>query len=183
MNQTLDQGSLDTSSRPSQAKNPAGMSITVCVNGRTCQRRVGATERLSHFLRQRLGLTGTKHACGEGECGACSVLIGDLPVNACMVLAFQVDGKKITTVEGLEHADGRLSRLQTAFLDHGAIQCGYCTPGLIIASEGLLRQTANPTVADIRLALAGNICRCTGLVNAVKAVASVVAGQNQAPLS
>jgi len=180
MNKALEHGVRDADFQRPQITAQARMTITVRVNGHDYRRAVGATERASHFLRERLGLTGTKHACGEGECGACSILLDDLPVNACMVLAFQLDGRKITTIEGLEHADGRLSRLQQAFLDHGAVQCGYCTPGLVIASEGLLRKTADPSMEDIRLALAGNICRCTGLVKAIEAVHAVANERNRA---
>ncbi len=157
----------------------AASAVTLQVNGVEYQHDVPATETLAQYLRNRLGLTGLKTGCGEGECGACTVLIDDQVVNSCLVLAFQVGGMQITTIEGLECADGKLSELQQAFIDHGAIQCGYCIPGMVIASEGLLRQNPNPDDAEIRRALAGNICRCTGFLNIIKAVksaASVRAG-------
>ncbi len=147
--------------------------IRLNVNGVDYQHRAGATETLTQFLRNALGLTGTKLGCGEGECGACTVLVDDRPVNSCLMLAFQAAGKRITTIEGLVKADGSLSPVQQAFLDHGAVQCGYCTPGMILASEGLLRRNPNPDDAEIRQALAGNICRCTGFLNIINAVKSL----------
>ncbi|MCP4877926.1 MAG: (2Fe-2S)-binding protein [Gammaproteobacteria bacterium] len=156
--------------------------ITFQVNGVEYQHTVPATETLAKFLRNRLGLTGLKTGCGEGECGACTVLIDDQAVNSCLVLAFQVEGMRITTIEGLENADGTLSALQQAFIDHGAVQCGYCIPGMVIASEGLLRRNPTPSDAEIRRTLAGNICRCTGFLNIVKAVKSVAsAGARAVP--
>jgi len=149
------------------------------VNGVEYQHNVLATETLSEFLRDRPGLTGVKIGCGEGECGACTVLIDDQPVNSCLILAFQVEGSRITTIEGLEKADGSLSPLQQAFLDHGAVQCGYCTPGMILASEGLLRKNPNPDNAEVCHALAGNICRCTGFLSIVKAVKSIASSANE----
>ncbi len=143
------------------------------VNGVKYQQDVPAGETLSHFLRYRLGLTGLKVGCGEGECGACTVLLDDEPVNACLVLAFQAGGKRITTIEGLEAPDGTLSPLQQAFLDHGAVQCGYCTAGMVLVSEGLLRRNPAPDDNEIRNALAGNICRCTGFLSIIDAVKSV----------
>jgi len=148
-------------------------SIKLHVNGIEYQHHTTATETLSQFLRDTLRLTGVKVGCGEGECGACTVLIGNQPVNSCLVLAFQANGKHVTTIEGLEGPNGVLSPLQQAFLDHGAVQCGYCTPGMVLASEGLLRRNPNPDDAQIRNALAGNICRCTGFLSIVKAVKSI----------
>ncbi len=143
------------------------------VNGVKYQQTVPAHETLAHFLRNRLGLTGLKIGCGEGECGACTVLIDGEPVNACLMLAFQAEGRQITTIEGLEKSDGRLSALQQAFVDHGAVQCGYCTAGMVLASEGLLRRNPNPDESEIREALAGNLCRCTGFLGIIDAVKSV----------
>ncbi len=152
--------------------------LKLLINGVEYQRNVQATETLAYFLRDLAGLTGVKIGCGEGECGACTVLLDDQPVNSCLVMAFQVEGRKITTIEGLETADGQPSPLQRAFLDHGAIQCGYCTPGMVLASEGLLRRNPNPNDSEIRQALAGNICRCTGFVNIIEAVKSVASPAN-----
>ncbi|MCP4983175.1 MAG: (2Fe-2S)-binding protein [Gammaproteobacteria bacterium] len=154
--------------------------ISLEVNGVTYQRSVKATETLTQFLRYTLGLTGTKLGCGEGECGACTVLLDDQPVNSCLILAFQAKSRRVTTIEGLVNADGSLSPLQQAFLDHGAVQCGYCTPGMILASEGLLRRNPNPDDAEIRRALAGNICRCTGFLNIIKAIKAVASSEHLA---
>ncbi len=128
--------------------------IKLRVNGVEFQHNAQATETLAQFLRNTLGLTGTKIGCGEGECGACTVLVDDQPVNSCLFLAFQADGRRITTIEGLQKTNGALSTLQQAFLDHGAVQCGYCIPGMVVASEGLLRRNPNPDEAEIRHALA-----------------------------
>lgn len=156
------------------------MLITVRVNGQDHRAEVEPQLRLSAFLRERLQLTGLKEGCREGECGACTVLLDGEPVNSCLVLAIQADGRVVETIEGLADADGRLSDLQTAFVTHGAVQCGYCTPGMVMAAEGLLRRNANPTPDEIRQALAGNICRCTGYVTIVKAVqAAAEAGDHR----
>ncbi len=159
----------------------APIDLRLQVNGVEYRDSVPATEKLSQFLRTRLGLTGLKTGCGEGECGACTVLLDDQPVNSCLVFAFQVAGRRITTIEGLQDADGMLSPLQQAFLDHGAVQCGYCTPGMVLASEGLLRRNPNPDDTEIRQALAGNICRCTGFLSIIEAVKSVASPGNAGP--
>ncbi len=153
----------------------ATFAIGLHVNGQEHVAHVRASDRLSHILRDGLGLTGLKEGCLEGECGACTVLIDDDPVNACLVLAFQAEGRKITTIEGLENPDGSLTRLQRAFLDKGAVQCGYCTPGMVMAAKGLLMRNAHPDEAEIRHALAGNLCRCTGFQSIVAAVKSEAA--------
>ena len=126
-------------------------------------------------MRHALGLTSVKEGCREGECGACTVLADGKPVNACLMLAFQANGLNIETLEGITGANGELSPLQRAFLDIGAVQCGFCTPGMIVAAEGLLRVDAAPDETTIRHALAGNFCRCTGyhaIVEAVRAAAA-----------
>ncbi len=159
--------------QPQTAQNDA-FEMQLLVNGQPHTLLVQAGDRLSSVLRSHLGLTGVKEGCLEGECGACTVLIEDKPVNACLMLAFQADGQKITTVEGLA-PKGTLSSLQQSFLDHGAVQCGYCTPGMVMAAEGLLRRTASPDDTEIRHALAGNLCRCTGyqgIVDAIQAEAA-----------
>ncbi|MBK7398999.1 MAG: (2Fe-2S)-binding protein [Myxococcales bacterium] len=135
------------------------------------------TARLLDVLRGPLGLTGTKEGCGEGECGSCTILLDGLPVNACLVLAGQAEGAEILTVEGL--AAGQLAPLQQCFVDDGGAQCGICTPGMLIAAEALLRRNKAPDDAEIREAIAGNICRCTGyqrIVDAIKHAAVVRAG-------
>jgi carbon-monoxide dehydrogenase small subunit len=130
-------------------------------------------ESLLHVLRERLGLPGAKNACEQGECGSCSVYLDGTLVCSCLVLAGQAEGRAITTVEGLA-PDGELSRVQEAFLAAGAVQCGFCTPGLIVATDDLLKGNPEPTDAEIREALAGNLCRCTGyekILDAVRAAA------------
>jgi carbon-monoxide dehydrogenase small subunit len=130
-------------------------------------------ESLLHVLRERLGLPGAKNACEQGECGSCSVYLDDTLVCSCLVLAGQAEGREIVTVEGLA-GEGELSKVQEAFLAAGAVQCGFCTPGLIVATDDLLRRNPEPTDAEIREALAGNLCRCTGyekILDAVRAAA------------
>jgi carbon-monoxide dehydrogenase small subunit len=117
-----------------------------------------------------LGLTGTKYGCGIGECGACTVLLDGEPVLACLTLAVAVDGSEIVTVEGIAEPDGRLHPVQQSFLDHGAIQCGFCTPGMVVMAKALLDENPNPTEQEIRDHIRGNICRCTGYTQIVKAV-------------
>ena len=144
--------------------------ISVTVNGRTYQRTVEPRLLLSDFLRHELRLTGTHVGCEHGVCGACTVLVDDQLARSCLMLAIQADGVRITTVEGLEHADGRLSVVQEAFWDAHALQCGFCTSGMLITTVALLREQPRPTDAQIRAALSGNLCRCTGYQNIVKAV-------------
>ncbi len=127
---------------------------------------------LLEYLRDVLGLKGAKQGCGTGDCGACTVLLDGRPVNACLVLAVEADGHEVVTIEGLTK-DGKLSDLQQAFIEHGAVQCGYCTPGMIVCAEGLLAENSTPTEADVRKALAGNLCRCTGYDSIVSAILDV----------
>lgn len=142
----------------------------VCtVNGKRYEGMVEDDMTLLHFLRDTLHLTGTKEGCGEGDCGACTVLVDDEAVNSCLYLALLANGHRITTIEGIEQ-DGELSRLQKAFVKHGAIQCGFCSPGMIMASYALLLKNPNPTDEEIRRAISGNICRCTGYQQIVDAV-------------
>jgi aerobic carbon-monoxide dehydrogenase small subunit len=145
------------------------MIISLTVNGRQHRLNVEPHERLLDLLRDRLRLTGAKEGCGEGECGACTVIMDKKAVNSCMVLAYQARGADILTIEGLAPL-GEMDRIQQAFVDHGAVQCGYCTPGMIMAAKALLMKNPRPTEADIRSAIAGNICRCTGYLNIVKAI-------------
>lgn len=148
--------------------------VTLTVNDRQVTLDVHPGERLVATLRDRLGLTGTKEGCGVGECGACTVVVDGDAVNSCLVLTVQCDGAAILTVEGLAPA-GQLSRLQRAFLEHGAVQCGFCTPGMLMSATALLARNPRPTREEIRAALAGNLCRCTGyeqIVQAVEAVAN-----------
>ena len=128
------------------------------------------SRRLLDVLREQLGFTGTKEGCGEGECGACSVLIDGEVVNSCLVAAGQVEGCEVVTVEGLASPDGTLSPLQQSFIERGAAQCGICTPGMLLAAHVLLRQNPRPSEEEVRVGLAGNLCRCTGYTKIIDAV-------------
>lgn len=147
--------------------------INVRVNGLKYEEAVEPRRTLAQFLREDLGLIGTKIGCSIGDCGACTVLLDGLPVFSCLVLAAEADGREVTTIE--EIADGdTLHPLQQAFVDVGAIQCGYCTPGMVLSAAALLKEVPDPTDADIREALSGNLCRCTGyqkIFEAIKAAA------------
>ena len=143
--------------------------ITLTVNNTIHKIESMPNRTLLSVLREDLGLTGTKEGCGVGECGACAVLMDGEPVNSCLVLIGQADGHSITTIEGLAH-NGKPHPLQKSFVEHGAVQCGFCTPGMIIASKALLDKNPEPEKEEIREALAGNICRCTGYTKIVEAV-------------
>ena len=143
--------------------------IKLSINGTSYQAEPKPLETLLSVLRDRLSLTGTKDGCGEGVCGACTVLVDGRPVSSCLLLASYAEGKKITTIEGIP-GDGSLHALQKAFLDNGAFQCGYCTPGMILMAKALLEQNPNPSTGEIRDFMAGNICRCTSYVEIVRAV-------------
>lgn len=144
-------------------------SITITVNGEQERLSVAASMTLLDLLRQKLVLTGTKNGCSAGECGACTVLMDGEPVNACLVLAVEADGAEVVTVEGLVH-DGQLDAIQQEFMDQGAVQCGFCTPGMLISARALLNRTPHPTEEQIREALVGNLCRCTGYTRIVQAI-------------
>jgi carbon-monoxide dehydrogenase small subunit len=139
------------------------------VNGERFEREVDARRLLIHFLRDDLGLTGSHIGCDTGNCGACSILVGGVLVKSCMLLAVQADFANIETVEGLSQ-DGELTSLQQAFSDHHGLQCGYCTPGMLMSATALLRQNKSPSEDEIRKGIQGNICRCTGYVNIVEAI-------------
>lgn len=143
--------------------------IEVEVNGVSYQSAVSADMTLLKYLREELLLTGTKDGCCEGECGACTVILDGKPINSCLVLAAECDGSKVMTVEGLEK-DGELDPLQEAFIQVGAVQCGFCTPGMLLSAKALLMHNPNPTEPDIRTAIEGNICRCTGYTRIVDAI-------------
>ena len=149
--------------------------VALEINGERIELEVPARRLLVHFIRDDLGLTGTHIGCDTGNCGACTVHLDGEPVKSCMALAVQADGRKITTVEGLS-ADGELTPLQQAFNAHHALQCGYCTPGMLMSASALLARNPHPTEEDVRYALQGNICRCTGYVNIVEAVVAAGAG-------
>lgn len=146
--------------------------ISFRVNGSVATLDVSPNELLVNVLRDKLGLTGTKYVCGVGECGACTVLINGEPALSCLTLAVDVNGKEVTTVEGLSK-NGELSEVQKAFIEEGAVQCGYCTPGFVIMSEYLLKEKPSPTEEEIKEYLRGNLCRCTGYVNIIKAVKKI----------
>ncbi len=143
--------------------------VVLNVNGSAYPVEVKVNRTLLDVLRDDLGLTGTKEGCGTGDCGACSVLLDGKPVNSCLVLAIEADGREIVTVEGLARGD-KLDPLQQAFVEEGAVQCGFCTPGMLISAKGLLNENPRPTELQVRQALAGNLCRCTGYVRIVSAV-------------
>jgi carbon-monoxide dehydrogenase small subunit len=143
--------------------------ISVTVNKHRHQLEVEPYETLLELLRDRLGLTGTKKCCGEGECGACTVIMDGRAVNSCIILAAETDGSEVLTIEGLSE-DGKPNALQQAFLDSGAVQCGFCTPGMIMAAHYLLLHNPDPTEEQIREGLSGNLCRCTGYSTIVEAV-------------
>ena len=145
--------------------------ITMTVKGQTCRRSVEARTLLADFLRDHLGLTGTNIGCDTSQCGACTIIMNGNAVKSCTALAVQAEGSEITTIEGLA-TNGELHPLQQAFWDEHGLQCGYCTPGMIMAGVGLLDQNSEPSESEIRHCLEGNICRCTGYQNIVKAVKS-----------
>ena len=146
--------------------------IHVMVNDEKYTRDVPVNKTLLQFIREDLGLTGAKEGCNEGECGACTVIINGRAVNSCMVLAYEADGATILTVEGLAK-DGVLHPLQQAFIEEGAVQCGFCTPGMLLMAKAILDEYSNPTEAEIRKMMEGNLCRCTGYTRIIKTVRKV----------
>ena len=149
--------------------------ITLSVNGMQVRTEVHPGARLIDLLRESLRLTGTKEGCGEGECGACTVLVDGRTVNACLYPALEAEGRQVTTIEGLAGPDGDLSPIQHAFVEHGGIQCGFCTPGMILAAKALLDANPDPTEHEIREGLVGNLCRCTGYAQIVDSVREAAA--------
>jgi carbon-monoxide dehydrogenase small subunit len=143
--------------------------ISLIINGTEEGLQVPSNMTLLHALRDKLGFTGTKNGCEAGECGACTVLVDGEPMNSCLVLAVELNGKEITTVEGLSE-NGKLTPLQQAFADLNAVQCGYCTPGMLMSATALLRRNPHPSETDIQEALIGNLCRCTGYQRIIDAV-------------
>ena len=143
--------------------------ITLKVNGVKHELLVSANELLLNVLRDRLALTGTKYGCGIGECGSCTVLVDGKPTLSCLTLAISLDGSEVLTIEGIAQKDGRLHPIQESFLEHGAIQCGFCTPGMIIVAKALIDDNPNATEEEIREHIHGNLCRCTGYTQIVEA--------------
>jgi carbon-monoxide dehydrogenase small subunit len=154
--------------------------ITVTVNGDTDLVDVASNVTLLQMLREKLVLTGTKNGCAAGECGACTVIMNGEPVNSCMVLAVECDGAEITTVEGLAH-DGRLDPVQEAIIKQGGVQCGFCTPGILMSARALLDRNPDPSDYEIRDALVGNLCRCTGYLRIIDAVKEAAQGGEVVP--
>lgn len=144
--------------------------IAFSLNGAEVAVEVTGAELLLDVLRRRLRLTGTKEGCGRGECGACTVLVDGLPVNACLFPAREAEGRQVTTIEGLVGEGGLLGPVQQAFVERGGIQCGFCSPGMILSAHALIERRARPSAEEIRDALAGNLCRCTGYVQVVESV-------------
>lgn len=151
--------------------------ISLTVNGLQYTKNVDVRYSLLDFLRLDLGLTGAKEGCSVGECGACTVIVDDITVDSCIYLAVWADGKNVTTIEGVSDGEN-LSDVQQNFINSGAIQCGYCTPGLVMSTTMLLRQNDNPTEDEIRRGLSGNLCRCTGYTKIIDAVTNTVKGRN-----
>ncbi len=145
------------------------MKIELIVNGAKRMVEVMPNELLINVLREKLGLTGTKYGCGIGECGACTVMVDGKPVLSCLTLAVEVAGREITTIEGIAK-DGQLDPIQEAFIEEGAIQCGYCTPGFVITAKALLNEKRSPSREEIIEYIKGNLCRCTGYINIIKAI-------------
>jgi len=147
-------------------------SIQLIVNGKSQELSVDTRRLLVDVLRDDLGLTGTKKGCGSGDCGACTVLINGSQVNSCLILAVEADGQEIMTIEGLQNGL-ELNDIQRAFINHGAVQCGYCTSGMILSAKALLDRNPHPTVEDAKVAISGNLCRCTGYQKIIEAITSL----------
>jgi carbon-monoxide dehydrogenase small subunit len=145
--------------------------VTINVNGDEYTKVIKANVLLSNFLRDELDLTGTKKGCELGDCGSCTVLLNDKPVNSCLILAIECDGMSVTTVEGLASTSS-LDVLQEKFLEYGAVQCGYCSAGMLMSAKALLNRIPTPTEEEVRAGIAGNLCRCTGYINIIKAIMS-----------
>lgn len=146
--------------------------IKLFVNGKEFSVHVSSDRSLLDVLREDLELTGTKRGCDKGDCGACTVLVNGEPVNSCLLLAVQAEGKEITTIEGVAQGE-KLNPVQEAFINHGAVQCGYCTPGMVLTSIAFLRENSSPSREEIQRAISGNLCRCTGYVQIIDAIESV----------
>ena len=151
--------------------------LTFTLNGEVVRADVDPQWTLLYLLREVLELTGTKEGCGYGECGACTVIIDGQAVNSCLYPVMEAEGKTITTIEGLASRDGQLHPLQTAFINEGAVQCGFCTPGMIMSAKALLDTNDKPTEEEIKDAVAGNLCRCTGYVKIIDAIKTIAGGR------
>ncbi|CAM4091994.1 (2Fe-2S)-binding protein [Comamonas aquatilis] len=159
------------------------LSVSCTVNGELLDFEVAPNRSLLDALRTEMGLTGTKKGCDVGECGSCTILLNGQPINACLVLAAEAHGTEITTIEGLQSPDGTLHPLQECFMQCGAAQCGFCTPGILVAAKALLDINPTPMEEDIRFAIAGNICRCTGYTKIVDAIAAAAPAMQEGAAS
>jgi carbon-monoxide dehydrogenase small subunit len=155
--------------------------ISFVFNGNSMKMTVEDHWTLSHFIREKLGLTGTKEGCGSGECGACTVIVDGEAVNSCLYLAAEIDGKTVLTIEGLVAEDGTLDPLQRAFVENGGIQCGFCTPGMIMSAKALLDKNPAADENEIKEAIAGNLCRCTGYVQIIESIKAASAQGDEKP--
>jgi carbon-monoxide dehydrogenase small subunit len=155
--------------------------ISFVFNGNNLKMMVEDHWTLLHLIREKLGYTGTKEGCGSGECGACTVIVDGNAVNSCLYLAAEIDGKELFTIEGLAALDGALHPIQQAFVENGGIQCGFCSPGMIMSAKALLDENPNATEEEIKEAIAGNICRCTGYVQIIESIKSVSRHQTGEP--
>jgi carbon-monoxide dehydrogenase small subunit len=155
--------------------------ITFTFNGNPLALAVEDHWTLLHLIREELGYTGTKEGCGSGECGACTVIVDGAAVNSCLYLAAEIDGRTLVTIEGLAAPDGTLHPIQKAFVDHGGIQCGFCSPGMIMSAKALLDENAHAAEVEIKEAIAGNLCRCTGYVQIIESIKAASAGDPEGP--
>ena len=151
--------------------------MTFRLNGEAVNVEVESSWTLLYLVREVLELTGTKLGCGYGECGACTVIMDGQAVNACLVPVLEAEGRNVTTIEGLVQPDGQLHPLQRTFIDHGAVQCGFCTPGMIMSAKALLDENQSPTDEEVKESIAGNLCRCTGYVKIIEAVKAAAGGR------
>ena len=155
--------------------------ISFTFNGNLMQMVIEDHWTLLHLIREELGYTGTKEGCGSGECGACTVVVDGLAVNSCLYLAAEIDGKELLTIEGLASVDGTLHPIQNAFVENGGIQCGFCSPGMILSAKALLDENPHANEAEIKEAIAGNICRCTGYVQIIDSIKAVSSSEAEQP--
>lgn len=151
--------------------------LSLTLNGDRIEAEIETHWTLLHLLRNHLGLTGTKEGCGKGECGACTVIVDGKAVNACLYPAMELEGKEVLTIEGLADAEGSLHPVQKALMEHGAVQCGFCTPGMVMSAIALLDENARPSEEEIRMAIAGNFCRCTGYIQIIEAIKAASRGR------
>ncbi len=151
--------------------------LSFTLNGDRMETEIESHWTLLHLLRNHLGLTGTKEGCGKGECGACTVIVDGKAVNACLYPAMELEGKEVLTIEGLVDSEGSLHPVQKALMEHGAIQCGFCTPGMVMSAIALLDENARPSEEEIRMAIAGNFCRCTGYIQIIESIKAASKGR------